>query len=120
MKQYDDLTRIITTTADNVFGRTKPYVQMKSKVTNAKIKGIVCNLRTIGGAIYFERSERTVHISPKAMQYHMHAIHDHQRSEDGSNLLQFLIKRRRILHKSLYAERAKRSSYVPRNLTSGE
>jgi hypothetical protein len=107
MRQYNDLTRIITTTADNVFGRTKPYIQMKPKVTNAKIKGIVCNLQTIGGAIFFERSKRTVHISPKAMQYHMRAIHDHQRSGDRSNLLQFLIKRRRILHKSLYAERAK-------------
>ena len=44
MKQYNDLTCIITMTADNVFSRTKPYIQMKSKVTNAKIKGIICNL----------------------------------------------------------------------------
>ena len=34
-------------------------------------------------------------------------IHDHQRSGDGSNLLQLLIKWWKILHKSLYAECAK-------------
>ena len=109
MKQYTDLTCIITTTADDIFGRTKPYTQMKPKVTNAKIKGIVCDIRTAGGAIHFERSGRTVHISLKAMQYHTRAVHDHQRSEDRvrSNLLKFLIQKRRTLHKSLYVERAK-------------
>ena len=107
MKQYNDLTHIITVAADNIFGQMKPYVHLKPKVSNAKIKGMVCNIWTVGGAIYFERSGCTVHISPKAMQYHTCATRNHQRSEDRSTLLQFLVKQWRILHKSLYAERAK-------------
>ena len=108
LKQYNDLMCIITVTADNIFGQMKPYVQMKPKITNAKIKGIVCNIQTVGGAIHFERSGRTVHILPKVMQYHTCTACDHQRSEDRSNLLQFLIKWRWILHKFLYAERTKK------------
>jgi hypothetical protein len=109
MKQYTDLMHIITTMADDIFGQTKPYVHAKPKVTNAKIKGLVCDICTAGRAIHFKRSGRTVHILPKAMQYHTHAVHDHRRSEDRirSNLLKFLIQQRWILHKSLYVERAK-------------
>ena len=107
MKQYNDLMCIITVMASSIFGRKKPYIQTNPKITNAKIKGMVCNIRTIGGVIYFKRSGCTVHISPKAMQYHVHTTCDHQRSEDRSSMLQFLIKQWRILHKSLYAEHAK-------------
>jgi hypothetical protein len=105
IKQYNDLTEIITSTAKSVFGATKPFVEHKQDITNSQIKGILSKLKSLGGAICFEKSNQMIHVSLKAMKYHWNARRDCERN--GENLLQFLTKNRRALYKSLYAERAK-------------
>lgn len=44
IRQYRDLTSIITSTALNVFGCTKAFVKQKQEITNDKIKGIINNI----------------------------------------------------------------------------
>jgi hypothetical protein len=95
--------------AATVFGHTKPYTETKPNITNAKIKTIVASIRTIGGAIRFEKSNRTVHVSPKAMKHHADKLRlaSSIQSQERPNLLQAFSMDRKILHKTLYAERAK-------------
>jgi hypothetical protein len=109
IEQYKNLTEIITATASNIFGHNKPYTDTKPNITNARIKVIVASIRTIGGAIRFEKSNRTAHISPKAMKYYedelrlISAMHP----QEWPNLLQVFSLGRKTPHKTLYAERAK-------------
>ena len=105
IEQYKNLTEIITSTASDVFGHTKPYTQPKLTISNPKIKTIVAAIRTIGGAIRYERSNHTAHVSPRAMKHHKSALASRQSHED--DLLQVLSRERKILHKTLYAEQAK-------------
>jgi len=107
IKQYRDITQIITSTASKNFGHTKPYIQPKQNITNTKIKSIVANLRAIGGAIRYERSNRNAHVSPKAIKHHENALAAYLESREETNVLQILNKDRKALHKTLYAERAK-------------
>jgi hypothetical protein len=109
LEQYKNLTEIITSTASNVFGHTKPYVETKPNITNAKIKIIVASIRAIGGAIRFEKSNRTAHVSLRAMKYHEDKLISSTGtpSQGRPNLLQALSTDRKTLHKNLYAERAK-------------
>lgn len=109
IQQYKILTEIITSTASNVFGHTKPYTITKPNITNAKIKTIVASIRTIGGAIRFEKSCRTAHVSPKALKYHEDKLGliTMQSRGQPSLLLKVFSTDRRALHKTLYAERAK-------------
>jgi hypothetical protein len=44
VEQYKSLTEIITLTASNVFGHTKPYTVTKPNITNARIKTIVARI----------------------------------------------------------------------------
>ena len=108
VEQYKGLTEIITTAATEAFGRNKPYHPPKLVITNTKIKKIVAEIHTIGGAIRYEKSNRTAHVSPKTMRYHQDALWALlTRHEDVNNLTQILSRQRRALHKALYAERAK-------------
>jgi hypothetical protein len=107
IKQYRDITQIITMTASKIFGHTKPYIQPKQNITNTKIKSIVANLRAIGGAIHYERSNRNAHVSPKAIKHHENALATYLELREETNVLQILSKDRKALHKTLYAERAK-------------
>ncbi|KAF8157252.1 hypothetical protein B0H34DRAFT_675560 [Crassisporium funariophilum] len=102
IKQYKDLTDIITSTAAKIFGHAKPFKELKPNILNDKIKGIISQMRTIGGAIRFEKSCRVVLVSPKAMKHHAKAM-----SQNHTDLLQHFNKSRRALNKSLYTERAK-------------
>jgi len=62
----------------------------------------------IGGAIRFEKSGRTAHISLKATHVHHCAAMDFEHDQrSADNLLQFLVKRRQLLHKNLFAEHSK-------------
>jgi len=106
-EQYKNLTEIITSTASKIFGHTKPYIQPPQNIANPKIKGIIADMRAIGGAIRFEKSNRTAHVSLKAMKRHDDALLVYTRSQEETNLHQILAKDRKALYKSLYAERAK-------------
>jgi hypothetical protein len=105
IKQYKDLTSIITLTALNVFGRTKAFVKQKQEITNDKIKGIINDLRSIGGAIRFEKSNQTTHVSPKALECHTKALRN--RTKSGGSIHDTLTRSRKLLHKNLYAETSK-------------
>lgn len=105
IRQYRDLTSIITSTALNVFGRTKAFVKQKQEINNDKIKGIINDLRSIGGAIRFEKSSRTTHVSPKALEHHTKALHNQTKS--GGSICDMLTRSRKLLHKNLYAETSK-------------
>jgi hypothetical protein len=107
LELYKSLTEIIMSTASKVFHHTKPYSKPKQNITNPKIKSIATNLRAIGGAIRFEKLNRTVHISPKAMEQHERARLVYLTSHEETNVLRILTRNRKVLHKSLYAERAK-------------
>ena len=106
IEQYKSLTEILTSAASEVFGHTKPYNPPRLDITNPKIKCIVANIRTIGGALRFERSKRTAQISPKAVKHH-HDTLNASLSRGETDLIQTFSKQRKDLHKSLYAERAK-------------
>jgi len=106
-EQYKNLTEIITSTASKIFGHTKPYIQPPQNIANPKIKGIIADMRAIGEAIYFEKSNCTAHVSLKAMKRHDNALLIYTRSQEETNLHQILAKDRKALYKSLYAERAK-------------
>ena len=102
IKQYSDLTEIITSAAKSVFGTTRPYIEHKPNITNSQIKGILSKLKSLGGAICFEKSNQIMHVSLKVKKHHWNAKCDCERN--GENLLQFLTKSHRALYKSLYAE----------------
>ena len=108
LEQYTSLTEIITTTASKVFGHTKPYTMPRKSITNPSIKTIATDLRSIGGAIRYEKSNRTVQVSPKAMKHHEKARLAYLKSrEPGADILKILTGNRKALYKTLYAERAK-------------
>jgi len=104
LELYTGLSSIITTNATKVFGKSKPYVKRRDDITNATIRSIAMSIRHVGGAIRFEKSNRTVHVSLKAMNHHRNAL---ENSQDSQGLLAFLTNHRKLLHKNLFAERSK-------------
>ena len=77
-------------------------------MTNKQIRDIVQKLHATGGAICFEKSGQTAHISLKATHVYHCAAMDFERDQgDLDTLLQFLTKKRQLLHKSLFTERSK-------------
>jgi len=104
LKLYTGLSSIITMKAAKIFGKSKPYIKRHDNITNATIKSIALNIRYVGGAIRFERSNRMAHVSLKAMKHHRDALENSQNAQD---VLAFLITRRKLLHKNLFAERSK-------------
>ena len=77
-------------------------------MTNKQIRDIVQKLHATGGAICFEKSGQTAHISLKATHVYHCAAMDFERDQgDPDTLLQFLTKKRQLLHKSLFTERSK-------------
>lgn len=105
--QYESLTDIITKTAAKIFGYTKPYVERAPDITNDKIQLIVSNIRSIGGALRYEKSGRKHHMSPKAQLLHERAQRDIAKQETPLTLTRFLTNQRRYLYKQLFAEKAK-------------
>ena len=63
LHRYSEISDILTSTAVNIFGLTKPFIKVKETVTNKAIKNLVCQLKQVGGAIRYEKSNRFVHIS---------------------------------------------------------
>ena len=108
IRRYKDLGLIFKQISEEVFGRKTPYIKQRDAVTNKQIKDIVRTLHTIGGAIRFEKSGRTAHISLKATHVYCCAASDFRCNQGSTDtLLQFLTKERRLLHKRLFTERSK-------------
>ena len=107
IKRYSDLTNIITSTAANVFGHAKQYRKRAEVITNGKIKSIVSDIRRVGGAIRFEKSDHLACVSLKARDLHACALCDLLREGSDSTLIQYLTRKRRLLHKLLFAEKSK-------------
>jgi hypothetical protein len=104
LKLYSGLLTIIITTAAKVFGKPNAYMRHKEIVTNRMIQSIVSNIRHVGGAIYFGKSDGSAHVSLKAMKLHSNAL----RSSSPSNSVHHILtKNRKTLHKQLFAEHAK-------------
>ena len=104
LKLYSGLSTIITSIATKVFGKSKSYIKSKEVITNPVIQSIVSNIRHIGGAIRFEKSHRTAHVSFKAMNLHYDAL---ARSSLSLSVLHLLTNDRKTSHKLLFAERSK-------------
>ena len=108
IRRYKELGLIFKQTSENVFGRKTPFIKRRDVVTNKQIKEIVSMLHAIGGAIRFEKSGCTAHISLKATHVYRCAVLDFERHQrPAGTLLQFLAKKRRLLHKNFFAERSK-------------
>jgi hypothetical protein len=111
IRHYKELGSIFKQVSEDVFGHKSPFIKQQDTITNKQIKDIVKELHTIEGAIHFEKSGHMAHILLKAVHVYrcvvMDFIHDPGLAE---TLLQFLAKRRQVLHKSLFAER---SSFEP-------
>ena len=108
IRRYKELGSIIKQVSEDVFGRKSPFIKRKNVITNRQIKDIVKGIHAIGGAIRFEKSRHTAHISLKAIHAYRCTVADfHCDLGSDDTLLQFLAKRRRALHKSLFAERSK-------------
>jgi hypothetical protein len=108
IRRYKELGSIIKRVSEDVFGRKFPFVKQRNIITNTQIKDIVKGIHDIGSVICFEKSGHMAHISLKAVHAHRCAVADF--NHDGGpdeTLLQFLVKRRRVLHKSLFAESSK-------------
>jgi len=85
----------------------KPYVKHAEVITNGKIKGILTNLKHVGGAICFEKSGRIARVSLKARDLHMHALGDFAREVSNIPFVQYLTRKHKRLYKLLFAERLK-------------
>jgi len=68
------------------------------------IQSIVSNIRHIGGAIQYEKSDGVAHVLRKAMKHHSDAT---ENSSPSNSILHLLNKSRKTLHKQLFSERAK-------------
>ncbi|KAJ3519845.1 hypothetical protein NMY22_g13014 [Coprinellus aureogranulatus] len=104
IQRYEQLTRIITGSATEVFGRKKPYqARKKAEVTNEKIQNIVGQQRNIGAAIYAEKMPRG-HQSLRVMRL-VDALKTEHRcvAMEYPSYLMYLQARRKALNKELYA-----------------
>lgn len=111
IQQYTDLTNIINTAASNTFGHRKAFKPHKVTIMNGAIQVIVCQIRTIGATILFEKSNQTHHVSDRAKLFHSKAHHAYEITRTSPNscssFLRYLHCERKTLHKTLYAEKAK-------------
>jgi len=108
IRHYKELGSVFKQVSEAVFGHKSPFVKQKDIITNRQIKNIVKGIHAIGSAIRFEKSGHTAHISLKAIHAYHCVVADFNRVRGSDEtLLQFLAKRRRVLHKSLFAERSK-------------
>ena len=107
VQQYTELTEIITSVAASVFGHMKPYVKRAEVITNGKIKGILTDLKHVGGAIHFEKLGHIARVSLKVRDLHMHALGDFAREASDIPFVQYLTRKCKRLYKSLFAERSK-------------
>ena len=104
---YTRLSSIITTNASKVFGKSKLYTKNSRDISNSVIRSIALDIRYVGGAIRFEKSNRTTNISRKALKFHQNALACSLTSQD---ILTSLISCRKALHKRLFAKRSKEIS----------
>ena len=107
LQVYTGLTKIITKTAGQIFGKTKHYVRQDARITNPAIRRIACDIHLIGGAIHFEKLNCLAQLSPRALAIYNHAAVDHTQSDRSLSLLQCLTLQRKMLSKALFAERSK-------------
>lgn len=107
IKRYTELTEIITSVASNVFGHTKQYCKHAEVITNGKIKGIVADMKLVGGAIHFEKSGLVARVSLKVRNLHTWAQQDFSCELSDGTFVQYLAKKRRGLYKVLFAVRSK-------------
>jgi hypothetical protein len=107
-RRYKELSSVLKKVSEEVFGRTTPFVKQRDDVTNKQIKDTVRELRAVGGAIRLKKFGQTARISLKATHVYRLAAAEFQLDPGSSEtLLHFLTRRRRLLHKRLFAERSK-------------
>ena len=86
IEQYAGLIReIIASTAKSVFGTTKPPIEPKLNIANNQIKGMLSKLKSLGGAICFEKTNQTMRVSLKAKKYRWGAQRECGREDKVSN-----------------------------------
>ena len=98
---------IFTSVAANVFSHMKQYFKQTEVITNSKIKGIVADIKLVGGAIHFEKSNCMARVLLKAKDLHTHALHDFSQETSNSTLTKYLAMKHRCFYKSLFAERSR-------------
>ena len=105
---YNSLTKILTETADECFGRNATRRRnIIKEVTSPKIEAIKAESRHIGGAILSLRTGNVVRISRQTELYMERAKRIHQRTSGNTSFDQYLKDKRRELAKDLYWERSK-------------
>ena len=50
LRRYSTLSKDMLQSAEKIFGRMKPFKPRTNNIMNAKIKGLVFSLHTLGGA----------------------------------------------------------------------
>lgn len=106
--RYSELTDVIETSAKDVFGISSYAAKRRSlRVTNPTIRSLVKEMHAVGGAILFERSNRTAQVSTRAFVLHQSRL---SAMSSGSfttdSLLSLLIQERKELYKRLYSEKS--------------
>ena len=89
------------------FGHTKHYFKHAVVITNGKVKGILADMKLVGGAICLEKSDCVARVLLKARDLHALALRDFLHEVSGGTLMQFLARKRRCLYKALFAEKSK-------------
>jgi len=107
VQRYTELTEIITSVTASIFGHTKLYVKRAEVLMNGKIKGILTDLKHVGGAIRFEKLGCIARVSLKVRDLHMCALGDFAHEASDIPFVQYLTRKRKQLYKSLFAERSK-------------
>lgn len=87
--------------AANVFRHTKHYFKHAEVIMNGKIKSIVANMKLVGGAIHFEKSDCVARVSLKARDLHAQVLKAFSCEVSGGMLMQFLVRKQRCLYKAL-------------------
>ena len=108
LHRYSMLSKDMLQTAEKIFGHMKPFKPRINNITNAKIKGLVISLHTLGGAIRLEKSEMEVHVSLKARLMHqftyLEYLHQEDQVNDDISFLTYLQRRCCLMYKNLYRE----------------
>ena len=108
LHRYSMLSKDMLQTAEKIFGHMKPFKPRINNITNAKIKGLVISLHTLGGAIRLEKSEMEVHVSLKVRLMHqftyLEYLHQEDQVNDDISFLTYLQRRCCLMYKNLYRE----------------
>jgi hypothetical protein len=106
MHRYQTLTKIITKTAEEVFGRVKRFQKEEKRITSPKIEATLASVRHMGGAIRLARNPHLADVSYASRRcYEHHAQIFHAEPSNDLSFVDYLIRARKQLNKDLFAER---------------